>query len=189
MSKEPLVFSLLALALISSSLILSSGCESYESTTGRNERINSYQNTASQTYDTANQTSGSDEVSFGSLNWTYGGVNGSGATHSGVTISGLSASGMSMSFNYVTDLSAWGASHDDASKALACFFVKNNAGQWVGGKFDWISSSRTSRELDHLTNYEGWTLRDIPNSTDAAFVIITPDGSKRSNIIKTQWQR
>lgn len=131
-----------------------------------------------------------DATSYGAFNWAYGGFNGAGASHSGVNISGLRFSGNSLHFNYVNDLSAWGMSHTDAGGALACFFVMNTEGQWVGGKFDWISSSRKSRGLEHcLSGYNGWSMRGIPNPCQAAFVIVSPDGRRRSNVLAGTWTR
>jgi len=134
--------------------------------------------------------SAGDMVPFGALNWTYGGEKCSGAGHSGVTISGLSMNANALSFKYNTDLSVWGISHGDTGNAWACLFVKNNAGQWVGGKMDWISSSRTSRDYHNVYGgYNGWTLHDVPNPCEAAFVIVHKSGKKRSNVITTTWRR
>lgn len=130
-----------------------------------------------------------DAVSFGALKWTFGGVNGSGAVQSGVQISGLKLSPNGFSFKYDRDLSAWGFSHNDAG-ALACFFVQKSTGEWVGGKFDWISSSRTSRDLKHCTGgYGGWSLAGVPNPANAAVVIMTADGKRRSNVLSGVWNR
>ncbi len=130
-----------------------------------------------------------DQAPFGSFRWSYGGFNGSGATHSGVNLSGLKISKGGFSFQYDNNLSAWGLSNGDAS-ALACFFVQKSDGSWVGGKFDWISSSRTYRDLNHLhSGYGGWTLAGVPNPCRAAFVIVSKDGSKRSNVLAGTWSR
>ena len=130
-----------------------------------------------------------DAVPYGSLKWTFGGVNGSGAVQSGVQISGLSLSSNGFSFKYDRNLSAWGFSHNDIG-ALACFFVQKSTGEWVGGKFDWISSSRTSRDLKHCKEgYGGWSLAGVPNPTKAAVVIMTADGKRRSNVLSGVWRR
>lgn len=134
-------------------------------------------------------SSGADQAPFGSFKWIYGGFNGASAVHSGVNISGLKISKGGFSFHYDTNLSAWGLSHGDAS-ALACFFVQKGDGSWVGGKFDWISSSRTYRDLNHLhIGYGGWTLAGVPNPCQAAFVIVSKDGKKRSNVLVGTWTR
>jgi len=138
---------------------------------------------------TAPAASAGDAVPFGSLSWSYGGFNGSGAAASEVTLSGLNISGGGMSFTYVKDLSAWGLGGGDIG-GVASLFVKNNAGKWVGGKFDFISSSRSSRSFTNINDgYNGWSLSDVPNPCEAAFVIVKADGSKRSNVIGGTWAR
>ena len=130
-----------------------------------------------------------DMVDFSALNWSYGGFNGAGAQPSDVSIAGLSMSSDSLSFAYVKDLSSWGLSRSDAG-ALCCLFVQKADGSWVGGKFDWISTSRTTRDLGHVKGgYNGWSLRGTANPCPAAFVIVSANGSKRSNVISTMWQR
>lgn len=137
-----------------------------------------------------------DQVSFSSLKWTFGGfTKGSSARHSGVYISSLSFAPSKLAFKYVKDLSAWGFSYTDPG-ALACMFVQKSDGTWVGGKFDWISSSRTSRSFPgHITpdpkggTYNGWSLNGVPNPCKAAFVIVSSDGSKRSNVLVGNWSR
>ena len=156
-----------AVAVISSLFLISTGCEGSSSSGG-----------------------GGDGVSFSKLNWTFGGFNGSGAVEDGVKLSGLSFSNSGLSFHYERDLSAWGLSHGNSDGAVACLFVKKSDGTWVGGKFDWISSSRTSRSFaGHVPGYVGWTLAGVPNPCEAAFVIVSVDGKRRSNVISSTWAR
>ena len=136
-----------------------------------------------------------DDVSFADFNWKYGGFRGGDALFagdaegSGPVISKLKIDNRGLSFNYDSDLSAWGLAHDDAG-ALACLFVLDNDGEWVGGKFDWISSSRNTRDFENIhTGYEGWDLSNVPKFTVAAFVIVSRDGKKRSNVITSMWER
>ena len=130
-----------------------------------------------------------DDVFFGELNWEYGGFKGGEAEFGGVLISGLRMARDGLGFNYVRDLSVWGLAHGDAD-ALACLFVCDNEGRWVGGKFDWISSSRNKRDFKNIySGYEGWLLRNVPNPCTAAFVIVSKDGKKRSNVISAMWER
>jgi hypothetical protein len=133
---------------------------------------------------------GADQVPFGSLKWTFGGKpNGAGARNGGVVISGARFSSNGVSFTYVKDLSAWGYS-SGALGGIACLFVQKTNGQWVGGKFDWISSSRRSRSFENVfSGYVGWSLADVPNPCSAAFVIVSPDGDRRSNVIAGTWSR
>ena len=133
---------------------------------------------------------GGDHVPFGSLKWTFGGKpNGSGARNGGVVISGARFSSRGVSFTYNHDLSAWGYS-SGALGGVACLFVQKTNGQWVGGKFDWISSSRRSRGFENVFGgYAGWSLEGVPNPCAAAFVIVSPDGKRRSNVIAGPWSR
>lgn len=130
-----------------------------------------------------------DQVPFGALKWTYGGFNGSRAAKTSASIGGLHMSGNSLSYSWTGDtLASWGLA-DGAADALACLFVQKADGSWVGGKFDWISTNRRSRGLEHTNGYGGWTLADVPNPCAAAFVIVSADGKKRTNVITTTWAR
>ena len=131
-----------------------------------------------------------DEVAFSSLRFTYGNFNGSGAGLSSPRISSLRFSSNALSYSWAgANLSSWGMSANQAD-AICCLFLQNSGGAWVGGKFDWISSSRTSRDLNHVRGgYGGWSLGGIPNPARAAFVIISADGRRRSNVIAGTWRR
>lgn len=143
------------------------------------------------TTDAATDAAAGDAVAFSSLNFSYGGFNGSSAQISSATIGNLRVSNDGLSYSWVgDDLSAWGLSDGDSSGALACFFIKENSGGWNGGKMDWISSSRTSRDFHNITTgYHGWTLSKAPNPCEVAFVIVSKDGRKRTNVISTTWHR
>ena len=133
---------------------------------------------------------GADQIPFGSLKWTYGGKpNGAGARNGGVVISNARFSKNGVSFSYDRDLSAWGYS-SGALGGVACLFVRKENGGWVGGKFDWISSSRRSRNFTNvLSGYGGWSLAGVPNPCAAAFVLVSSDGRRRSNVISGTWSR
>jgi hypothetical protein len=167
-TRSPLKTFFAAIATISSLFSISTGCEGGGSDGG---------------------SGGGDHASFNKFNWTFGGVNGSNAAQTGVKISNLSFSDSGLSFKYDADLSAWGMAHGD-SNAYACLFVKKSDGSWVGGKFDWISSSRTTRSFaGHVPGYSGWTLADVPNPCEAAFVIVDGGRTRRSNVVSGTWQR
>ena len=139
--------------------------------------------------DAGGSATAADQAPFGAFQWKYGGMRGGGAAASGVSISGVSFSRNGLTFRYVRDLSAWGYS-SGALGGIACLFVKNNSGAWVGGKFDHISSSRQSRDFNNVySGYSGWSLADVPNPCQAAFVIISPDAKKRSNVLVGTWSR
>ena len=131
-----------------------------------------------------------DAVEFASLQWKFGGVDGSKAKLSGPRISGLKASANGISYKWDTGLSAWGLADDDSDNAFACWFVTREDGSIVGGKIDWISTSRKTRDFKNVNSgYQGWTLDGVPNPCAAYFVVISRDGRKRSNVVGTEWQR
>lgn len=135
-------------------------------------------------------TNSLDAVDFGILKWDFGGFRpATECLRSEVEISGLKIASNGLSFRYVHDLSVWGLGYGEA-EALACLFVCDNDGNWVGGKFDWISSSRTKRSFENVYGgYGGWSLSRVPNPCPAAFVIVSRDGRKRSNVISGIWER
>lgn len=132
-----------------------------------------------------------DEISFGNLNWSFGGVDGSGAVKTSASLGDLKINGGDLSYKWTGDtLRVWGLS-DSSIGALACLFVQRNDNTWVGGKFDWISTSRTTRTLENILDehYNGWSLANVPNPCRAAFVIISADAKKRTNVALTLWRR
>ena len=135
-------------------------------------------------------TGAADQVSFGALRWSFGGIDGSGASKTSASIGGLSASGGGMSYRWTgPTLSSWGLSNTSAG-AYACFFVQRSDGAWVGGKFDWISTSRTTRSFENILHgYNGWSLAGVPNPCPCAFVIVSSDRKKRTNVIASTWRR
>lgn len=132
-----------------------------------------------------------DDVSYSDLKWEFGGFNGTEAEAYGVMIGDLEMDKNGLSFEYDLDLSNWGVEDDDDSgQALACMFVLDNDGQWVGGKFEWISTSRETRSFTNINAaYKGWDLSNVPSTTTAAFVIVSADGKRRSNVITAIWER
>ena len=130
-----------------------------------------------------------DQIDYGSLSWRYGGIGGGGYKSSGVSISGLRANSGGLSFKYNTNLSAWGYWNGDCY-GYACLFVQTTSGSWVGGKFDWISSSRSSRDFNNIYGgYRGWNLDNVPNPCQIAFVILDVNNKRRSNVIVGTWNR
>ncbi len=135
-------------------------------------------------------TPAADEAEYDTFTWAFGGFDGSRATLSEPRIASLGMNGMSgLSYRWAgPNLSVWGLGHTEAG-ALACLFVRRADGSWVGGKFDWISSSRTTRDFRNLGGYNGWSLAGIPDPCRAAFVIVSADGRRRSNVITADWRR
>lgn len=134
-----------------------------------------------------------DEVPFSDLVWSYGGVNGSGGTlRSDVSISNLSFRGQTLYYKWDKGgCENFGASNDgDYSKTICAVFFKDSSGKYIGGKFDWISTNRLSRGLGNVRGgYGGWNYGAISNPADAVFLICSPSGQSRTNVIKCVWQR
>lgn len=137
-----------------------------------------------------------DEENFAAFDWSFGGFKGGDAVWggdpgngSGPVIGNLKMGKDGLSFTYENGLAGWGLEKDDAS-ALACLFVKDNDGNWVGGKFDWISTSRQTRDFKNIySGYNGWDLSNVPKTTTVAFVIVSKNGKWRSNVITALWER
>jgi hypothetical protein len=67
---------------------------------------------------------------------------------------------------------------------VACLFCYSG-GKWVGGKFDWVSTSRRTRDFKNIhEGYHGWSPTVFKNATAYAFVIVSKDGKSRSNVIR-----
>ena len=125
-------------------------------------------------------------VDFNSLDWCWGGFSGKKAKSvDGVEIANLKVSNDGMSYSWKSGgCEQLGAKdRSDAGNTLACLFCKID-GRWRGGKFDWISTSRTSRSFENINGgYNGWDPSAISKAEKYAFVIVSKDGKRRSNVI------
>ena len=134
-----------------------------------------------------------DDVPFAAFDWCYGGFSGGGATLTATRIKGLSVSNSGLRYSWAAgNLRDWGITPDtNFDGALACLFVQGEDGLWRGGKFDWISTSRTTRDFDNILikDYNGWSPAGVPSTCQAAFVIVSSDGRKRTNVITGTWRR
>lgn len=128
-----------------------------------------------------------DAVPYSELTWTGGDFDGSGAVLTEPRISNLVvAPPASLTFHWDVDLASWGYSPTKAD-AIAALFVKLD-GRWVGGKFEWISSSRNFRDLKNArTGYNGLNTGILTQAREFAFVVVSKDGLKRSNVVL--WKR
>lgn len=125
-----------------------------------------------------------DQADFSALKWQYGGFNGAGARLDSPRLSNLRSTGSRLYYKWDVDLSVWGLGHGDPG-ALCCAFFERPNGTWVGGKFDWVSTSRTDRELKHVEYYSNWGSSGIklPWRGRVAFVVVSADGRRRSNVL------
>jgi len=131
------------------------------------------------------QADANDAIPFKDLSFCWGGFDGKNAVLSSIPrIQNLKVENNGLSYSWSTGgCEQLGASDKyDYSKTLACLFVKQGD-KWVGGKFDWISTSRTSRDFTNIKNgYNGWDQNAVSAGKDFAFVIVSSNGKSRTNI-------
>ena len=95
----------------------------------------------------------------------------------------VTAKGMKYGWKAGSSLKGWGLANTDAG-ALAVFAVKGSDGVYRGGKFDWISKSRTTRSFENIYGgYKGWPKNAIETAKGYAFAIVADGGKKRTNWI------
>ncbi len=126
-----------------------------------------------------------DAVAFSALDWCWGGFQGGKAKAvDGCRIGSLevSSSGLSYSWEAGGCERLGAASETDYSHTVCALFCRVG-GKWRGGKFDWISTSRRTRDLKNcMEGYGGWD-KDAVGQADAyAFVVVSKDGRRRSNV-------
>ena len=119
------------------------------------------------------------------LDFRYGGVRADPAEDPRCRISGLRIGRDSLSFKWESGLpSDW--KKGDTGKGpmvLSCAFYLAD-GRWIGGKFDWIDTARSSRPLENIrTGYGGWNAAAWDAAPRRAFCILSADGRMRSNLI------
>lgn len=139
---------------------------------------------AATTSSTTTSTS-ADEVNFSLLQWTWGGFKGGSAKlASQPRISGLKVSSGGMSYSWKSGgCENLGSSSATDASCVACLFCYSG-GKWVGGKFDWISTSRRTRDFKNINEgYNGWSAATFSRAEAYAFVIVSKDGKTRSNVI------
>lgn len=121
------------------------------------------------------------------LDFRYGGFHGEKAKEKpGCRIGSLRVTmdGLSFKWEHGGCETLGAAGHEDYSKTVACAFYWDGS-KWVGGKFDWISTSRTSRTFENVrSGYGGWDAVAFFRATKHAFCIVSVDGKKRSNLIE-----
>ncbi|MGN0843667.1 MAG: hypothetical protein ACI4QT_00430 [Kiritimatiellia bacterium] len=124
-------------------------------------------------------------VSFADLRWDYGGFDGSQASPvDGVEIALDSVTSSGLRYRYL-DGSLLALSPENTHEnpdCLACLFCLID-GVWRGGKFDWISSDRLTRDFANIrSGYHGWPPGAIRQAESFAFVIVSSVGKLRTNV-------
>lgn len=136
------------------------------------------------TADSASPAS-SDAVDFASLNWRWGGFNGSKAKLAeGAEIGSLKVSADGMSYKWIKggcEQLDKNCSHSNPCCTCALFCLVD--GKWIGGKWEHISTDRTTRDFKNVKEgYGGWDASALGKATAYAFVIVSDDGKKRTNV-------
>lgn len=130
--------------------------------------------------------SAGDDVSPSLLDWCWGGFRGAAAMPAdGVAISSLRVTSSGLSYKWASGgCERLGAvSRDDYHHTVASLFCRIG-GRWRGGKFDWASTSRTTRDFKNIRDgYVGWRADAIEAADAYAFVIVSADGKRRTNIV------
>lgn len=137
----------------------------------------------------APETSAADQVDYSLLQWTCGGFAAQNAVPcSAVAIADLRVTASGMSYRYAQgDLTALSPVNSHANADCIAALFCRVAGVWQGGKFDWISSDRLTRDWHNVRGaYKGWS-GDMLSAADAfAFVIVSADGRRRTNVILSE---
>lgn len=136
---------------------------------------------------TANQEPGTaeDAVDYMLLDWRWGGFSGKNAKLAGARIYNLSVTDKGLAYKWMTgscsDLDA-ACTHDKPCCTCALFCRVD--GKWVGGKFEHISTDRTSRGLGNVQEgYGGWDPSALSRADAYAFVILDDGAKRRTNVI------
>ena len=125
-----------------------------------------------------------DAVDYSLLDWCWGGFKGGGASLDGkARIMGLRVTSGGLSYSWMSGgCENLGASSKDDAACIAALFCLMG-GKWRGGKFDWISTSRTTRDFKNIAEaYNGWDREAVGKADKFAFVICSRDGKKRTNV-------
>lgn len=155
-----------------------------EAETNKNEVADAEIVGKTDTLPTTKESSTVDAVDFASLNWSWGGFNGKNAKLAeGVEIGSLKVTADGMSYKWVKGgCEQLGASSREDAACIAALFVRRG-GKWAGGKWEWISTSRTTRSFTNIAEgYNGWPRDAVATAEAFAFVICSSDGKKRTNV-------
>lgn len=120
------------------------------------------------------------------LDWRYGGFRGGGATEDArCRISQLKIGPSSLTIHWDTKIPAdWkrGDSKKGPMIIIAAFYQSGD--RWIGGKFDWIDESRSSRDLENIhSGYGGWDAAAWRAASRHAVCVVSADGAFRSNLL------
>ena len=120
------------------------------------------------------------------LVWRFGGFDGSRAAEDPATqIRDFRMDGRGMSYAWAKgDLGNWGLARTASGALICAFYFDERELRWIGGKFDWISSSRTTRSWENVyAGYNGWRANPFFSANKHAICIVSADGRRRTNLL------
>ena len=103
------------------------------------------------------------------------------------TLSGLTFDGKAFRYKQSAGTAKWTPRTGEKNlNQYACFFVKRN-GVWTGGKFDWSSETRNSRDKTNIA--AGYTGGIVPKAgEEVRFCLMDLNGTKRTNAPRVIWK-
>lgn len=119
------------------------------------------------------------------LDFRYGGFKGGSAKDdSRCRISNFKMGKSGCSLKWETSIPGdWARGKDGL--IVAAIFYKDGGGKWVGGKFDWIDRSRSTRDFKNIDGgYGGWNASAFRSAKKHGFCVVSADGKHRSNFIE-----
>lgn len=117
------------------------------------------------------------------LVFRHGGFDGSKAAEDPrCRISNFKMGGSGCSLKWETAIPGdWARDRDGL--VIAAIFYKDGD-RWIGGKFDWIDRSRSTRDFKNIdAGYGGWNASAFRAAKKHAFCVVSADGRHRSNLI------
>lgn len=121
--------------------------------------------------------------------WCYGGFSAPNAVEDpNCQIANLNINGTKgLSYNWIPGktMAVWGESSPTDCIGIACAgWYDESAKTWKVGKFDWISSSRQTRDFKNIsTHYNGWEPDKFFAAKQKCFFIVLKNGTKRTNVL------
>ncbi len=118
-------------------------------------------------------------VSFGDAEWCYGGYTPDSLSKGSFTYKVTGGTTNSITSSNGGD---WGVASGRNAAFIVCLFVKQSKG-WRGGKFDWISQNRTSRDLKNVySGYGGWCSEGVAKGKPFKACVVDEKGKKWSGM-------
>ena len=119
------------------------------------------------------------------ISWCYGGFDGSRAEEDKkVKISNFKMNSNSMAINWDSGMEYWGYGRTDPKGVACAFFYDDKSDTWFGGKFEFISTSRSTREWKNIKDkYKGWDYSKFISAKKHAFCVVSGDAKKRTNFV------